>query len=107
MKILLKNPSSKLLLQAPGGWTGNSQDALGFSDTSEAIRFAVRHGLWRLRVVLQFNDGSQFIRAVVPGRFEAQIIVQLERSLAALKRWITGILPAQPKSNPFAKSLLV
>ena len=107
MKILLKSPTTQLLLKSPGEWTGNPHDAIGFTDTAEAIQFSIQHRLWRLRVVLQFNDGKQFIRGVVPGKLEAQALGQMERLLTRMKHSVSGFIPAQSKPNPFAKSLSV
>jgi hypothetical protein len=103
MKIFLKNPNSQLLLQAPNEWTRNPEQALGFLDTAEAVRFALDHSLWKLRVVLHFNDGSQFVRCVVPNRLEAYAISHFERVASVTKRYADALFPPpRAKNNPFA-----
>jgi len=106
MKILLKDPASHHVLKAPGEWTDNAKEAIGFPDTTQAIRFSIQHSLWRLQVVLQFNDGTQFVRAVVPGKLEARVGDFIEQVLAVLKDRVSRRAPTQAKSNPFARDQL-
>jgi hypothetical protein len=56
MKVMLQNKTTRLLLQEPGSWTSNLEEAFGFLNSGEAIDFAFKHQLADLHVVLWFRD---------------------------------------------------
>jgi hypothetical protein len=56
MKIFLQDKRTQLYLMGLGQWTKTSAEAIDFTNSDQAIEFALRHGLSGTQVVLKFPD---------------------------------------------------
>ena len=73
MRVLVQNPLTLSYYLAPGLWTRDSEEALAFSNSQEAINFCVGQGLFNLQIVLKFPDDRYDIELPILVTREGQL----------------------------------
>ena len=56
MRVLLKDPGTRLFLKDSKQWTDNSTDAKDFKTTPAAMDYSMTHGLHDKSIVLKFGN---------------------------------------------------
>jgi len=54
VKVLLKDPGTKLFLKDSNRWTNNFADAMDFKTTPAAMDYSLIHGFQEISIVLKF-----------------------------------------------------
>lgn len=59
MRVLLKQPGTRLFLKDSNRWTDNSTDAMDFKTTPAAMDYCLIHGFHGVSIVLKFVNARE------------------------------------------------